>query len=110
MKTNLTTLTNNCPICRKPYAHTLGVMGYAGPPFWCQCPANQPIILPTKEDKLQIKDIIPNKLSISLEPDSNKKVVLLYIPNPDVHYHIDLSNDEAYKLLVWLENTRFDWP
>lgn len=27
-----------CPTCNKPYAHTLGVMGYAGPPFWCECP------------------------------------------------------------------------
>lgn len=38
-----------------------------------------------------------------------KKVVLLYIPNPDIHYHIELSVDEAYKLLVWLENTKLDW-
>jgi len=37
------TLSNNCPICNKPYAHTLGVMGYAGPPFWCQCFTTQPV-------------------------------------------------------------------
>ena len=32
-----------CPVCNKPYAHTLGVMGYAGPPFWCECLYNKPV-------------------------------------------------------------------
>ena len=60
-------------------------------------------------DDAKIETIIPKKLSISLEHDSTKNVVLLFTPNPDVHYHIELSCDEAYKLLVWLENTRLDW-
>jgi len=42
---------NNCPTCHKPYAHTLGVMGYAGPPFWCEC-IHQPK-LPHKDNLLE---------------------------------------------------------
>ena len=26
-----------CEHCGKVLAHTLGTMGYAGPPFWCEC-------------------------------------------------------------------------
>jgi hypothetical protein len=61
---------------------------------------------------MSIKDAkitqISNELSISLDEDGP---VLLFIPNAKSfeHYHIELDKDAAYKLLVWLENTRLDW-
>jgi hypothetical protein len=54
---------------------------------------------------------LTSELSISREAMKNNLPVFLFVPKnaPNLHYHIELDREAAYKLLVWLEDTRLDW-
>jgi hypothetical protein len=51
------------------------------------------------------------EFSVSKEAMIGNLPVFLYVPKnaPNTHHHIVLDKEAAYKLLVWLEDTRLDW-
>ena len=69
---------NYCPICHKPLASSLGVLGWAGPPFWCLCP-NKPVSPvwpndPQPLDKHYIQETIKLRERVKELEEENKKL------------------------------------